>query len=235
MAGEGVAAAGEADDPHAGRARASDAVHAILDDDGALRLGLHLASGMEKDVRRGLGPRGRGCLRRKDAAREQRQQAGLLEHQLDAFGPRVGAHAEGQPEAGDCGANAVNGLDLGFQAAIRRLTHAVEQRCLQRHAALALDGKQHVLDGQARIAGHDLVGLDLDAGRRDDLRLDPRRDDLGIHQHAVAVEDDEVDGAHGAGSFWSFGKARGLHHAARRRKPLQFHRIFTSMDNHNGE
>ena len=57
---------------------------------------------------------------------------------------------------------------------------------------------QHdVLEGQAGIAFGEFLRRDLEAGQRQKLGLDARGDDLGIDEHAVAIEDDKVGGGHG--------------------------------------
>ena len=57
---------------------------------------------------------------------------------------------------------------------------------------LLLDPQHDVLEGQAGIAFGEFLRCDLEAGKRQKLGLDTRGDDLGIDEHAVAIEDDEV-------------------------------------------
>ena len=85
---------------------------------------------------------------------------------------------------------------------------------------------QHdVLEGQPGIGFGDLLRRDLEAGRGQQLGLDARGDDLGIDEHAVAIEDDKVWLGHGdpergrraAGGV----KRRGIH---QRGRPSQIRR-----------
>ena len=116
----------------------------------------------------------------------------------------------------------------------------VDQRGLERNARLLLDPQQDVLEGQAGIGLGDLLRRDLEPGLRQKLGLDARGDDLGIDEHAVAIENDKVGGGHGNPEMRGGPAAAGRSSGAAYTMPsagqiVAFYLIFTPIGNHNRE
>lgn len=92
---------------------------------------------------------------------------------------------------------AIDGADVGAQFAVDQLFLPVDQRGLEGDAGLFLDPQHDVLEGQAGIALRNLLSRYLVSCQGQKLGVDTGGDDLGIDEHAVAIEDDKVWLGHG--------------------------------------
>ncbi|MNZ82727.1 hypothetical protein D3C78_1014320 [compost metagenome] len=129
--------------------------------------------------------------------REIGLEAHLRQHHVEAVAGGVRADAARRGQAGQREFHALDDLHVAFQTHVEQLFGLVEQRGGERNAGFAFHLQKNVLPGHAGetlahfLDGDRITGLGQEAG------FHLRRDDFGIDQNAVAVENNEVEAAHG--------------------------------------
>ena len=89
------------------------------------------------------------------------------------------------------------GLPVAGKPLVYKQLRLIDQACRKRNVHFFLDRKQDVLPGHAGKTFAHFLDRDRVTGFRQKLRLDLGRDDLGIDEHAVAIENDHA-AAHAA-------------------------------------
>ncbi|MNL36519.1 hypothetical protein D3C87_1586040 [compost metagenome] len=196
MARIGMRRAGKADDLHAGSPGGVDAMGRILDHQAARRIDTELLRAMQKDVRLRLDPIRSQILGRIDMRREIGFEADLGQHHVQPCAGGIGADAALGRQPGKCELHALDDLHIAFQPGIEQLFRLVEQRGGKRNIGFLLDAKQDVLPGHAGKTLTHFLDADRVTGFRQQLGFHPCSNDFGIDEHAVAIEEDEVETAH---------------------------------------
>ena len=186
----GMRAAGEGKDAHPRLLGGGDAGRTVLDHRAVFRRHAHLARHVQEEVGRRLAARHhRGA---EDMRLEGTTKAGDFQRQPDALKLARRGHATPAIDTGKRLGYPGDRLEVTAEALEDRRPHAVQMVVGDDQAEFVA---QHAVDGRHAAAEKALIGgrlADFAAhlGNQREQHVD--RDRLAVHQHAVAIEDDQL-------------------------------------------
>ena len=191
-----MAAAEIGEDSHAGGPRCLDTGRRVLDDEAVLGGNAHLARRVEEQVGRRLAVSDHAG--RVDVALETGQQAGEREAQPDPLQLARRGHAERQFEPGDNLADPRGRLEFLAVERVEPVAHAAQRRLAEMRPMALVQALRDRGEAAPQIGAERHLPFDGDPLLGDQLEQHPHRQGLAVHQHAVAVENDELDRRHAA-------------------------------------
>ena len=189
-----VGAAGIGEDPHAGIFRSGDAGGAVLDDEAVLRLHPHRRGGMQEQV--GVGLAAGDHAGRKDRRPETVDQAGDLEAEPDALGLAGGGDAEGNGQRIERFGHPGGGPQFPPEHLVELDPHALQRLGGEAQPVLGIE----LGSDRGKAAAEEIAEaggwIDPDAFGRQRAEQDPHGQRLAVDEHAIAIEDDQLDRRH---------------------------------------
>jgi len=125
--------------------------------------------------------------------REEIEQAGASQTEADLLGRAARCHAFGKPDRGDCLVDKRNRSELARIALQHGLLHLRLKIFGKTAAHLVFDRQAGFAIGYAEEAFQYLFRRDRIAVPAQDVGMRAARNDLAVDQHAVAIEDDEIE------------------------------------------